>query len=213
MAGGLRRTAQRSLAQAGEGCGVAAVQLLFGIWSKMQRQQKAFHEIYDVAALRIIAECRACRALAVVYDTFRPIPVVSGHIGLPSPMATSRCIRRDRRLRRSVESAPLRYRRVGIRHRRPLEVQGGWLPASSSSEAERFNWLRQLVERQQEGANDGYNDYLSSIKGLFDEEVFVPRGRRVGCAKGRPRWTSPTGSIPRWGTTATVPASMTGSVR
>jgi Guanosine polyphosphate pyrophosphohydrolases/synthetases len=49
---------------------------LYGIWSKMQRQQKAFHEIYDVAALRILCpNFESCyRALAVVHDTFRPIP-------------------------------------------------------------------------------------------------------------------------------------------
>ena len=49
---------------------------LYGIWSKMQRQQKAFHEIYDVAAVRIITpNLETCyRALAVVHDTFRPIP-------------------------------------------------------------------------------------------------------------------------------------------
>ena len=29
---------------------------LYGIWSKMKRQQKQFSEIYDVAALRIIVE-------------------------------------------------------------------------------------------------------------------------------------------------------------
>jgi len=29
---------------------------LYGIWSKMERQQKQFNEIYDVAALRIIVD-------------------------------------------------------------------------------------------------------------------------------------------------------------
>ena len=49
---------------------------LYGIWSKMERQQKHFHEIYDVAALRIIVDnSDSCyRALAVVHDTFKPIP-------------------------------------------------------------------------------------------------------------------------------------------
>ena len=28
---------------------------LYGIWSKMERQQKQFHEIYDVAALRTVS--------------------------------------------------------------------------------------------------------------------------------------------------------------
>ena len=50
---------------------------LYGIWSKMERQQKHFHEIYDVAALRIIVDnSDSCyRALAVVHDTFKPIQV------------------------------------------------------------------------------------------------------------------------------------------
>ena len=49
---------------------------LYGIWSKMQRQEKEFHEIFDVAAVRIVApSVETCyRALAVVHDTFRPIP-------------------------------------------------------------------------------------------------------------------------------------------
>ena len=61
---------------------------LYGIWSKMQRQQKAFHEIFDVAALRIIApSVETCyRALAVVHDTFRPIPGrFKDYIGLAKP--------------------------------------------------------------------------------------------------------------------------------
>ena len=61
---------------------------LYGIWSKMERQQKAFHEIYDVAALRIVTpSVESCyRALAVVHDTFRPIPGrFKDYIGLPKP--------------------------------------------------------------------------------------------------------------------------------
>ena len=63
----------------------------------------------------------------------------------------------------------------------------GGSPASSGSDAERFNWLRQLVDWQQEGGNDDHNDYLSSIKeDLFDEEVFVftPEGDVLGLRKG-----------------------------
>ncbi len=54
----------------------------------MQRQQKEFHEIFDVAALRIIvSDVETCyRALAVVHDTFRPIPGrFKDYIGLPKP--------------------------------------------------------------------------------------------------------------------------------
>ena len=61
---------------------------LYGIWSKMQRQEKEFHEIFDVAAVRIVApSVETCyRALAVVHDTFRPIPGrFKDYIGLPKP--------------------------------------------------------------------------------------------------------------------------------
>ena len=61
---------------------------LYGIWSKMERQEKHFHEIYDVAALRIIVDnSDSCyRALAVVHDTFKPIPGrFKDYIGLPKP--------------------------------------------------------------------------------------------------------------------------------
>ncbi len=61
---------------------------LYSIYQKMQRQNKEFHEIFDLAALRIIVntneECY--RALALVHDAFRPIPGrFKDYIGLPKP--------------------------------------------------------------------------------------------------------------------------------
>jgi GTP pyrophosphokinase len=61
---------------------------LYGIYQKMQRQQKGFHEIYDIAAMRLIVETKeeCYRALAVVHDAFRPIPGrFKDYIGLPKP--------------------------------------------------------------------------------------------------------------------------------
>ena len=164
---------------------------LYGIWSKMQRQQKAFHEIYDVAALRIIVpNVEKCyRALAVVHDTFRPIPGrFKDYIGLPKPNGYQ-----------SLHTAVIgRHRPIEVQIRTPemhqvsefgiaahWQYKEGGSPASSN--AERFNWLRQLVEWQQESRDNDHNDYLSSIKeDLFDEEVFVftPKGEVVGLRKG-----------------------------
>jgi len=164
---------------------------LYGIWSKMQRQQKAFHEIYDVAALRIIVpNLEACyRALAVVHDTFRPIPgKFKDYIGLPKPNGYQ-----------SLHTAVIgRHRPIEVQIRTPemhqvaefgiaahWKYKEGGSPASGN--AERFNWLRQLIEWQQEGGNNDHNDYLASIKeDLFDEEVFVftPKGDVVGLRKG-----------------------------
>ena len=164
---------------------------LYGIWSKMQRQQKQFHEIYDVAALRIIVDnSDSCyRALAVVHDTFKPIPGrFKDYIGLPKPngyqsLHTS-VIGRHRPIEVQIRTTSMhQIAEYGIAAH--WQYKEGGSPAKSN--AERFNWLRQLVEWQQEGNEGDHNDYLASIKeDLFDEEVFVitPKGDVVGLRKG-----------------------------
>ncbi len=164
---------------------------LYGIWSKMQRQQKEFHEIYDVAALRIIApSLEACyRALAVVHDTFKPIPGrFKDYIGLPKPNGYqslhTAVIGRHRPIEVQIRTPEMhRVAEFGIAAH--WKYKEGGSPAAGTTA--RFNWLRQLVEWQQEGGNDDHNDYLASIKeDLFDEEVFVftPNGDVVGLRKG-----------------------------
>jgi len=164
---------------------------LYGIWSKMERQQKQFSEIYDVAALRIIvSNSDSCyKALAVVHDTFRPIPGrFKDYIGLPKPngyqsLHTS-VIGKHRPIEVQIRTTSMhQIAEFGIAAH--WQYKEGGSPASGN--AERFNWLRQLVEWQQEGNEKDHNDYLASIKeDLFDEEVFVitPKGDVVGLRKG-----------------------------
>ena len=164
---------------------------LYGIWHKMQRQQKAFHEIYDVAALRIITpNVETCyRALAVLHDTFRPIPGrFKDYIGLPKPNGYqslhTAVIGRHRPIEVQIRTAEMhRVAEFGIAAH--WKYKEGGSPAAAG-DTERFNWLRQLVEWQQEGGNGDHNDYLASIKDdLFDEEVYVftPKGEVVGLRK------------------------------
>ena len=166
---------------------------LYGIWSKMQRQQKAFHEIYDVAALRILClNLDGCyRALAVVHDTFRPIPGrFKDYIGLPKPNGYqslhTAVIGRHRPLEVQIRTSEMHYEaEYGIAA--PWKYMEGGSPAASGSDAERFNWLRQLVDWQKDGGTEDSRDYLCSIKDdLFDEEVFVftPKGDVVGLPMG-----------------------------
>ena len=149
----------------------------YGIWSKMQRQQKAFHEIYDVAAVRIITpNLETCyRALAVVHDTFRPIPGrFKDYIGLPKPNGYqslhTAVIGRHRPIEVQIRTAEMhQVSEFGIAAH--WKYKEGGSPAAGG-DTERFNWLRQLVDWQQEGGSDDHNDYLASIKeDLFDEEV------------------------------------------
>ena len=164
---------------------------LYGIWQKMQRQQKAFHEIYDVAALRILCpNLESCyRALAIVHDTFRPIPGrFKDYIGLPKPNGYqslhTAVIGRHRPIEVQIRTGEMhQVAEYGIAAH--WKYKEGGSPASGDTE--RFNWLRQLVDWQKEDGGEDSSDFLRSIKeDLFDEEVFVftPSGDVVGLRKG-----------------------------
>ena len=164
---------------------------LYGIWSKMKRQQKQFHEIYDVAALRIIvSNTDSCyRALAVVHDTFKPIPGrFKDYIGLPKPNGYQSLHTSVIGKHRPIE---VQIRTIEMHQVAEFGIAAHWKYKEGGSPAagntERFNWFRQLVEWQQEGNERDHNDYLTSIKeDLFDEEVFVitPKGDVVSLKKG-----------------------------
>ncbi len=164
---------------------------LYGIWSKMKRQQKQFNEIYDVAALRIIvSNTDSCyRALAVVHDTFKPIPGrFKDYIGLPKPNGYQSLHTSVIGKHRPVE---VQIRTTEMHQIAEYGIAAHWKYKEGGSpalgKAEKFNWLRQIVEWQQEGNEKDHNDYLASIKAdLFDEEVFVitPKGDVVGLRKG-----------------------------
>jgi len=166
---------------------------LYGIYQKMQRQQKQFHEIYDVAAMRIIVENNeeCYRALAVVHDLFRPIPGrFKDYIGLPKP-------NRYQSLHTGVIGPTGRPIEVQIRtqemhHIAEYGIAAHWkYKETGSSDAqltnddEKFTWLRQLLDWQSD-LKDA-QEYLENIKdNLFDDDVYVftPRGDVVSLKRG-----------------------------
>ncbi|MBD2099277.1 bifunctional (p)ppGpp synthetase/guanosine-3',5'-bis(diphosphate) 3'-pyrophosphohydrolase [Leptolyngbya sp. FACHB-261] len=166
---------------------------LYGIFQKMQRQNKEYHEIYDVAAVRVIingdnGDCY--RALAVVHDCFRPIPGrFKDYIGLPKP-------NRYQSLHTAVIGLSGRPLEVQIRtremhHVAEYGIAAHWKYKESGTsnavkpEDEKFTWLRQLVEWQSD-LKDA-QEYLDSIReNLFDSEVYVftPKGDVIALAQG-----------------------------
>ncbi|MBD3560728.1 bifunctional (p)ppGpp synthetase/guanosine-3',5'-bis(diphosphate) 3'-pyrophosphohydrolase [Planktothrix sp. FACHB-1355] len=158
---------------------------LYSIFLKMQRQQKEFHEIYDLAAIRIIVESKdeCYRSLAVVHDAFRPVPGrFKDYIGLPKPNRyqslhtvvigpTGRPIEvqiRTQEMHRIAEygiAAHWKYKETGRSNTQ--------LTASD----EKFTWLRQLLEWQND-LKDA-QEYIESVKdNLFEDDVYVftPKG-------------------------------------
>lgn len=167
---------------------------LYGIYQKMQRQQKGYEEIYDVAAVRIIVETNeeCYRALAIVHDMFRPIPGrFKDYIGLPKP-------NRYQSLHTVVigntgKPLEVQIRTLEMHHVAEYGIAAHWKykEAGSSSTAqmsgtdEKFTWLRQLLDWQND-LKDA-QEYLESIKDdLFDSEVYVftPQGDVVSLGRG-----------------------------
>ena len=166
---------------------------LYGIYQKMQRQQKNYDEIYDVAAVRIIVETNedCYRALAIVHDMFRPIPGrFKDYIGLPKP-------NRYQSLHTVVVGTTGRPLEVQIRtlemhHIAEYGIAAHWKYKEAGNSNgnmtgtdEKFTWLRQLLDWQND-LKDA-QEYLESIKDdLFDGEVYVftPKGDVVSLGRG-----------------------------
>ncbi|MEP0922148.1 bifunctional (p)ppGpp synthetase/guanosine-3',5'-bis(diphosphate) 3'-pyrophosphohydrolase [Leptolyngbya sp. ST-U4] len=166
---------------------------LYGIYQKMQRQQKSFEEIYDIAAVRVIVgtndECY--RALAVVHDAFCPIPGrFKDYIGLPKP-------NRYQSLHTVVIGTTGRPIEVQIRtlemhHVAEYGIAAHWKYKESgnshtrlSTDDEKFTWLRQLLDWQND-LKDA-QEYLESVKdNLFADDVYVftPSGDVVALGQG-----------------------------
>jgi GTP diphosphokinase / guanosine-3',5'-bis(diphosphate) 3'-diphosphatase len=166
---------------------------LYSIYSKMQRQQKEFNEIYDIAAIRLIVSTKdqCYRALAVVHDLFRPIPGrFKDYIGLPKP-------NRYQSLHTVVigphgHPIEVQIRTVEMHHIAEYGIAAHWKYKESgnshtavSGNEEKFTWLRQLLDWQNE-LKDA-QEYLSDVKNnLFDEEVYVftPGGDVIPLSRG-----------------------------
>lgn len=167
---------------------------LYGIYQKMQRQQKGFHEIYDLAAMRLILQTKqdCYRALAVVHDAFRPIPGrFKDYIGLPKPnryqsLHTGVIGPSGRPIEVQIRTLEMhQIAEYGIAAHWKYKESGGSSNNRISAEDEKFTWLRQLLEWQND-LKDA-QEYMDTIKdNLFDDDVYVftPNGDVIPLSRG-----------------------------
>lgn len=167
---------------------------LYSIYQKMQRQNKEFHEIYDLAALRVIVnsneECY--RALAIVHDACRPIPGrFKDYIGLPKPnryqsLHTGVIGPWGRPLEVQIRTLEMHHvAEYGIAAHWKYKETGGSNNTHWTASDDKFTWLRQLLEWQND-LKDA-QEYLESIKdNLFEDDVYVftPKGDLVALNPG-----------------------------
>jgi GTP pyrophosphokinase len=153
----------------------------YSIYHKMQSQNLLFSEIYDLVGFRIIVnEIRECyEALGIVHSHWKPVPGrFKDYIALPKAnlyqsLHTTVIGPYGERIEVQIRTQEMhRVAEQGIAaHWTYKEGRRGL------EEAQRFAWLRQLVEWQQQ-LNDP-QEFLQTVKGdLFTEEVYVftPKG-------------------------------------
>jgi GTP diphosphokinase / guanosine-3',5'-bis(diphosphate) 3'-diphosphatase len=181
---------------------------LYSIYQKMRYQKKEFSEIYDLTAIRIIVESNheCYLALAEIHDAFKPIPGrFKDYIGLPKN-------NRYQSLHTTVvgfTGTPLEVQirtlemhnvaEYGIaahwRYKATAKSEVGKAEAEKTDKAitpprrtevdEKFAWLRQLLEWQND-VKDAieFDDHLKDHLLERDVYVFTPKGEVVSLRQG-----------------------------
>jgi len=161
------------------------IKRIFSIYQKMRRQRITLDQVYDLLAVRIITDSvRNCyAALGIIHNSWRPVPGrIKDYIAMPRPNLYQS-------LHTSVISSTGQAFEVQIRtqemHRvAEMGIAAHWKYKEGRTvdqdEDSRVNWLRQLVEWQQDIRDPG--EFLSTLKiDLYPEEVytFTPKGKVV----------------------------------
>ena len=158
------------------------VKSIYSIYKKMYLKNKPFDEIYDIYAVRIIVQSviECYNVLGVIHDLFSPMPYrFKDYIATPKP-------NRYQSLHTTVigkEGIPfeVQIRTVEMHNTAQYGIAAHWkykagLKGSVAGE-QRFDWIRQLLERQQEA--DDVEQITDAIKNdLSQDEVYVfsPKG-------------------------------------
>ena len=160
---------------------------VYSIYRKMQTQGKSMDELYDIYAFRVIVDSipDCYNVLGHVHDLFNLVPGrFKDYISTPKP-----------NMYQSLHTTVIGSQGI------PFEVQirtwdmhetaeygiaAHWKykQGSGSGSEKDFEWVRRLLENQQDSDAD---EYIQSLKiDMFDDEVFVftPKGRIVSLPSG-----------------------------
>ena len=155
----------------------------FSIYKKMVDRHLDFEDIYDLFAFRIIVDnIRDCyEALGVVHAMWKPMPGrFKDYIAMPKANLYQSL--HTTVIRPNGEPCEIQIRTKEMHDTCEFGVAAHWdykesNGASSATDMEKFSWLRQIVEWQQELKDP--DEFLEAVKvDLFDEEIFVftPKG-------------------------------------
>lgn len=151
----------------------------YSIYAKMKRQNIAFHELYDISAVRVIVnsinECY--EVLGIIHSQFKPIPGrFKDYIAMPKSNMY-------RSLHTSVLGPRSKPIEVQIRTHEMHQVaeygvaahwkykEKGSIKASADTDLQ-FSWMRKLAEMEKDVSSA--SEYVESVKlDLFSDQVFA----------------------------------------
>ncbi len=158
------------------------VKSIYSIYKKVYVKGKNFSEIYDIYAVRVILQSviECYNVLGIIHDIFRPMPYrFKDYIAMPKP-------NRYQSLHTTVigrEGIPfeVQIRTVEMHNTAQYGIAAHWkykagISGSVAGE-KRFDWIRQLLEQQQEA--DDVEQLSEAIKidlAPDDVYVFTPKG-------------------------------------
>ncbi len=158
---------------------------LWSIWEKMQIKGRAFTEIFDLVALRVVvrAETDCYAALGTIHQTYQPVPGrFKDYIALPK-------YNLYRSLHTTIIGPDGRAIEVQIRTAAMHEVAENGVAAhwsyKNGSAQDELAWLSRLADRPVNGSDPG--EFLDEIKrdlGQGEITVFTPKGQACNLPAG-----------------------------
>ncbi len=166
------------------------VKSAYSIYKKVYVKNKPFDEIYDIYAVRVIVQSviECYNVLGVIHDMFRPIPYrFKDYIATPKP-------NRYQSLHTTVmgrEGRPfeVQIRTVEMHNTAQYGIAAHWKYKAginkSTAGEQRFDWIRQLLERQQEADDvEQIADAIKTDLAPDDVYVFTPKGDVISLPLG-----------------------------
>ena len=184
----IREKISARLEAVGISCEITSrIKHVYSIYRKMKEQNKSLDELYDLYAFRVIVDSISdCyNVLGHIHEMFKLVPGrFKDYISTPKP-------NNYQSLHTTVigdEGIPFE---VQIRTKEMHEIAENGIAAHwkykegiGAGEGKEFDWIRRLLEDQQETDAE---DYIHSLKvDMFDDEVFVfsPRGKVISLPAG-----------------------------
>ncbi len=167
------------------------VKSIHGIYRKMYMQGKAFDEIYDIYAVRVITDTvNDCyNILGVIHDMFRPLPNrFKDYISTPKPNMYQSL--HTTVIGREAIPFEVQIRTWDMHHTAEYGIAAHWkykegIQRRDDKMEDRLAWIRQIIESQKDA--DEPDDIVQTIKtDLAQEDVFAvtPKGDVISLPVG-----------------------------